>query len=736
MLVRTGGFGIDVLGARIAPSVTVEILEGILEDLLAHDLGSAPHVVARIVSEVTADTSSVRAMARLLDTQQRHGLRPLPSPLPMIDSIAALFAGLELAPRDRDILIATSMMLDDRLGPLLEFDGRSADDLAVCAVSELLHIRAGRVRLADPRLAIWLRATTGSTAAARVHARLHLVFQSRGEHVDAAWHRARASVDGVPDAAAELTRVARELSEAGANERAMHLAAEAAVHAIGAARDEAAALAGVSAIAAGFAVEAVNRLGCLFPDGAEPHRLRALGGMLIAQAHLQGAVPQVDPAALRPRGGGLDDWYLWARAAAFAAVLCAERGDREGMRSWIVALREGTGKTAAGAALRDPVVALAWLIAGDRDVDAEITGTGPLTGGMLRALHAAMDGDIDGALRALAAGDSGMGIEVDPFVAGFERSPLVGAYRAIVEVLLLMWSGDIGTARAKLMSASLELPVAIPFAGIAAVVARRLDLAVLGRLGPFARSLTAVLPPAMRIDDLVDRGIEAFLAGSFEQAAACMRLWRDAGAPQTTLSVPGLEEAVLVGDRAGSRQRRIEPPGISLAQELRVRMLSCSDEEWRSERAAVAGAARTLPSPFSRGRVEAMIGARCLITGDVARAREHFEAARNLLEVSGARAWARAVGARLARLDADAGSSAASGDPLATSRRIWEPMLTARELEVTMLTTAGASNRDIAESLHVSVRTVEVHLGRVFAKLEVRTRVELTVLAHRIGHYV
>lgn len=736
MLVRTGGFGIDVLGARIAPSVTPAVIEVLLDDLLAHDLGCAPHVVMRIVAEVTADVSSVRAVAGLLGRQQRHGLRPLPSPLPMVDSIAAMFRELELAPRDRDLLIAASMRLDDRLAPLLDFDGRSADDLAVCAVSDLLVVHAGRVRLADPRLAIWLRGTTVPSAAARVHARLHGVFEARGERVDADWHRARASMFGVPETVSDLTRIARDLSEAGANERAMHLASEAAAHASGVERDEALAVAGRSAMAAGFAVEAVDRLAGLFPDGAEPYRLQALGAMLIAQTHLQGAVPRIDLTSLRPRGETRDAWYLWARAAAFAAVLCAERGDREGMRAWIAALRDGADRSASVSELRDPVVALAWLIAGDRDVDVEVHGTGPLTGGMLRALHAAMDGDVDEGLRILAAGESGIGAEVDPFVAGFERSPLVGAYRAIVEVLLLMWSGDIGTARTKLIRASLELPVVIPFAGLAAVIARRLDLAVLGRLGPFARSLTVVLPPAMRIDDLVDRGIEAFLAGSFEQAATFMRLWRDAGAPQTTLSVPGLEEAVLVGDRAPSSPRRIEPPGISLAQDLRARMLRCSDEEWRSERAAVVAAARTLPSPFSRGRVEAMIGTRCLITGDVARAREHLEAARSLLEVSGAEAWARAVGVRLLRLQADVVGGSATGDPLASSRRIWEPMLTARELEVTMLAVAGSSNRDIAASLHVSVRTVEVHLGRVFAKLEVRTRVELTVLAHRVGQYV
>lgn len=130
-----------------------------------------------------------------------------------------------------------------------------------------------------------------------------------------------------------------------------------------------------------------------------------------------------------------------------------------------------------------------------------------------------------------------------------------------------------------------------------------------------------------------------------------------------------------------------------------------------------------------------MIGTRSLIKGDIAIGREHLSMARNLLEVSGATAWARAIAARLDRVEVADGDVVA-GDPLSSCRRVWESMLTARELEVAMLAVGGASNRDIADSLHVSVRTVEVHLGRVFAKLEVRTRVELTVLAHRIGQFV
>ncbi|HEY9266500.1 MAG TPA: LuxR C-terminal-related transcriptional regulator, partial [Mycobacterium sp.] len=65
-------------------------------------------------------------------------------------------------------------------------------------------------------------------------------------------------------------------------------------------------------------------------------------------------------------------------------------------------------------------------------------------------------------------------------------------------------------------------------------------------------------------------------------------------------------------------------------------------------------------------------------------------------------------------------------------RAAWAQVLTERELEVAMLVVEGISNRDAAARLFVSVRTVEVHVGRVFSKLAVHSRVELAVLAHRM----
>ncbi len=51
--------------------------------------------------------------------------------------------------------------------------------------------------------------------------------------------------------------------------------------------------------------------------------------------------------------------------------------------------------------------------------------------------------------------------------------------------------------------------------------------------------------------------------------------------------------------------------------------------------------------------------------------------------------------------------------------------LTATERRVAELITAGATNRDAAAALFVSVRTVETHVASIYRKLGVRSRAEL-----------
>lgn len=709
-------------------------MAALLDDLRRQDLTCAPHVLVRIITRLGADPTTIRDVIARLDPPTRFGLRPLPAPLPMVASIEAKYGSLDLDDRDRDLLLAISLCLGDELEPLLAFDGRIADELMLSAIGPHLSLHAGRVRFADPLLDIWVRSTADSAVEASVNERLVKIFAERDDRVSADWHRSRASLRGVPDAAPELTRIARELSEAGHSSRALQLAREAAAHAAGVELDEARLVAGASAIAAGYATEAAVWLGPLFPDGAERYRLQGLSALVIAQAYLQGAVPAIDPDSFRPTSENLEDWYSWARAASFAAVLCAERGDRRGMRTWLAALRDGCAKVGAERELRDPVVALSWLIAGEPDLE-EVAGAGPLSGGMLRALRSAMDGDIDTGLGLIAVGDSGLAAEVDPFVAGFEYSPVVNAYRAIVEVLLLVWRGDIRVARDRLMQAAMALPIAMPFAGLGVVLARRLDLAVLGRIGPFGEALTAALPRGTRLDHLVDRAIEAHLAGSFEEASSFMKLWSDRGAPRTVLSVPGLDELAPF-DEVTSSTGMVAPPEKFAAQRLRARIATTTDARWRVDREQLLAETRALVSPFARARVESMLGVRAVIRNELDAASEHLRTAQRLFDVAGADAWARSAAERLARVDEEMGGGGAARDSLTACRLAWAPLLTGRELEVAMKVVAGLSNRQISDELQLSVRTVEVHLGRVFVKLDVRNRVELTVLAHRMVQYL
>lgn len=81
---------------------------------------------------------------------------------------------------------------------------------------------------------------------------------------------------------------------------------------------------------------------------------------------------------------------------------------------------------------------------------------------------------------------------------------------------------------------------------------------------------------------------------------------------------------------------------------------------------------------------------------------------------------------------AQALAALARGEP--PGQRLTEP-LSEREAEVLHLLARGMTNKDIAQRLILSVRTVEAHLRSIFAKLGVRSRTEaaLWAVAHGYG---
>jgi NarL family two-component system response regulator LiaR len=62
-------------------------------------------------------------------------------------------------------------------------------------------------------------------------------------------------------------------------------------------------------------------------------------------------------------------------------------------------------------------------------------------------------------------------------------------------------------------------------------------------------------------------------------------------------------------------------------------------------------------------------------------------------------------------------------------------LLSEREMEVLKYAAKGLSNRDIAEQLFLSIRTVQAHLGNIFNKLDVGSRTEAILFGLKKGWF-
>jgi len=119
-----------------------------------------------------------------------------------------------------------------------------------------------------------------------------------------------------------------------------------------------------------------------------------------------------------------------------------------------------------------------------------------------------------------------------------------------------------------------------------------------------------------------------------------------------------------------------------------------------------------LPMPFELGRTMLVLGTIRRRAKQKRPAREALEEALAIFERLGAPLWADKAKAELARIG---GRRAAAGQ------------LTEAEARVAKLAAAGRTNREIADALFMSVRTVEGHLSHAYAKLGVRSRTELAL---------
>lgn len=123
------------------------------------------------------------------------------------------------------------------------------------------------------------------------------------------------------------------------------------------------------------------------------------------------------------------------------------------------------------------------------------------------------------------------------------------------------------------------------------------------------------------------------------------------------------------------------------------------------------------------GRALLRAGTACIDGGRKRAALPHLEAACDLFTAVGARGLAATTVREQRR----------AGKRVAAARAAGAHGLTGRELEIARLVAQGCGNQEIADRLHISVRTVETHLTRAFEKLGVNSRGSLTATLAQLG---
>jgi DNA-binding CsgD family transcriptional regulator len=227
------------------------------------------------------------------------------------------------------------------------------------------------------------------------------------------------------------------------------------------------------------------------------------------------------------------------------------------------------------------------------------------------------------------------------------------------------------------------------------------------------------------------QGIAALAAADAQRSVDCLLpLWthleregvEDPGvfpiAPdlvEALVEVGAVAEARSVSDRLGELAGALEHPWGLVAGARSDALVRLASPTYDTEAAAaLAGAAadyEELGLRFDRGRALLLLGRAQRRRKKWAAARDALERAVAAFEEVGSPGWVEEARAELDRVGARRPPPAGGLSP--AERRVAE------------LAAKGLANKEIARTLHVSVKTVEAHLSHAYRKLGVRSRAQL-----------
>lgn len=715
---------------------------GALLERVAGELAPAPR--ERILAAAHGNPLAIVELSARLTDAQREGAEPLPYDVGGGDALARAFAsGIEELPATARLAVLTAAVATSveprELDAALRELELSLDDLVPSEDAGLVSLAPGAVVFRHPLVRAAVVSAADPAERRRAHAALASALpegMTRAHHLGEATVRpdeavaaelervaASSSAKGAPSAAASFLVRSADLSpDAGASARRRLMAAEAAW------------LSGSPELARSLCERVL--------DAAVGVELRA------ATLHLRGQVAhQTEPASR-------------ARAFLVEAASLAEELDR----------------SAAVPILADAVASC--MYAGEAQDALDLA---------LRLDRSARpDGGVEEFWRCLQLGTAlflnGRGSEGAPLVhRAIELVQVVDVLRDdprhlgsaamapswVNEPQVGRALADRAIARARELGAFNSLPTSLKFGAWADFDLGRWDAALAGASeaieiarGIGQRSqlcanlgiVAAVL--AGRGDEpgclaAVSEALEVAEELELEWHRSSFLGWRgllELGVGRVEQAVSSLLQAVTLLERLGNLSAD-EDPFVNLI-EAQIRAGLLEDAHARLETYEAMAAAEALPVGLARaGRLRGLLagedeyslhferaldllgdgesftvarthlcfGERLRRSGERRRAREELEAALGLFTRLGARPWAErcrqelvASGRRLRRIDA-------------TSRE----ELTPQELQVALQVARGLTNREIAQALFLSPKTVEFHLTRIYRKLDLHARAEL-----------
>ena len=690
--------------------------------------------------------------ARGLTPRQRTGHDPVPPALPVTDRLLEAFRARldELPTGTVDALAVAALETDGDpavVAAALAACGRSAADLDPAERHGLLTLDGGRWRWHHPLLRSAVHQGADGPWRRQVHRALADVLRRTGRDERALWHMTETIVGPDDDLAASLASLAAAAQRRGAmaSAAAAHEAAARLSTDVDVADERLLAAAGARWAAGDLAgpVELLeDRVAAV---GSVATRTRMILLMSQARMWVDGLAPAIDRLEVQAAAYADEDrasaaYLLLQVCVGRMSTLDAHRSVETAERA--VALAAGSG---------DPVIEVGTAIA--HTLCRVFAGGGPEWAGKLlplaRMLTEAARADVDMVPLAQVCGYVLMTCEhwdeadeIFRLAAAsgdatgmIARSALARRFTADVLWRTGRWTESLVEAsQALTLQETIRTGHILP--GTLALLAR--IEAGLGYEESCRSHAAAALStgPAADVHDVIAHSAIGLLelgAGRFAEAAAALD---EVAARALHMPEPGWlwwqGDAVdaYVGCGRGRDARRLLDTfgelaattgrGWARAVVARGHGLLAGRRAADGHFGAALDGFRAVGAPFEEARTLLARGRRRLESGDghsAAAGRDDVVAARAIFDRLGARAWSD-------RASAATGDARTGGDALTS-------LLTPAELRVALAVGHGATNRDAAERLFISAKTVDHHLRSIYRKLGLRSRAQLiALLAH------